>query len=144
MSIESINKSDDDLIALQAPKVLAPVRRFFEMSIAAKLSEEAPKSIRSEATQMSLLRDQLLVRPCTKEEQTAGGLIIPERAQEAQIEGIVIVAGPGRYSEQGHFIPNDCFVGDRVLYGKFAGVEYKLHDQTVRLLTSNDVMGIIR
>jgi chaperonin GroES len=126
------------------PVVLPPVRRFFELSIPEKMAQPAPTSIRSKAAQMSLLRDQLLVRPCTKEEQTAGGIFIPERAQEGQIEGIVVVAGPGRYTENGMFIPNDVLVNDRVLYGKFAGIEYKLHDQSVRLITSADVIGIIR
>lgn len=127
------------------PAKLLPVPlRFFEINVADKMATEQPKSIRRNASQMALLRDQILVRPCTKEEMTDGGLFIPERAQELQIEGIVVIAGPGRYTEQGMFIPNDVQVGDRILYGKFAGITYTLHGQEVRLITSGDVVGILR
>jgi chaperonin GroES len=84
------------------------------------------------------LHDRVLVRPAAAEEKTAGGIIIPDTAQEKPQRGTVVAAGPGKKDE-----PVTVKEGDTVLYGKYAGTEVTLDGETVLIMRESDILGII-
>jgi chaperonin GroES len=75
--------------------------------------------------------DRVVVRRTKSAEKSAGGIFIPDSAQDNTApEGVVIAVGPGRMSEHGHFFPVPVKVGDRVLFSKYAGLEARPHNHT--------------
>src|ERR1700677_4883436 len=89
------------------------------------------------------LHDRVVVRRVTAEEKTAGGIIIPDTAQEKPMEGEVIAAGAGARNEAGQLVPLDVKAGDRVLFGKWSGTEVKLDGEEPLIMKESDIMGII-
>jgi chaperonin GroES len=89
------------------------------------------------------LHDRVVVRRITAEEKTAGGIIIPDTAQEKPMEGEVIAAGPGARNEQGELVALDVKAGDRVLFGKWSGTEVKIDGEELLIMKESDIMGII-
>ena len=89
------------------------------------------------------LHDRVLVERIDQSEKTAGGIIIPETAQEKPMEGRVVAAGPGAKSEDGTVSPLDVQVGHRVLFGKWSGTEVKIDGVDYLILKESDIMGII-
>ena len=89
------------------------------------------------------LHDRVLVRRIEAEEKTAGGIIIPDTAQEKPSEGEVVAVGSGARSEDGKITPPDVSVGDRVLFGKWSGTEVKLDGEDLLIMKESDIMGII-
>jgi chaperonin GroES len=89
------------------------------------------------------LHDRVVVKRLTAEEKTAGGIIIPDTAQEKPSQGAVIAVGPGGRDENGKLIPIDVKVGDTVLFGKWSGTEVKIDGQDLLIMKESDIMGII-
>ena len=89
------------------------------------------------------LHDRVLVERVDQDEKTAGGIIIPETAQEKPMEGRIVAAGPGAKSEDGSVSPLDVKVGDRVLFGKWSGTEVKIDGKDLLIMKEADIMGII-
>jgi chaperonin GroES len=89
------------------------------------------------------LQDRVLLRRLDQDEKTAGGIIIPDTAKEKPMEGEVIAAGPGTRSEDGTLHPLDLKVGDRVLFGKWAGTEVKIDGEDLVIMKESDVLGVI-
>jgi len=89
------------------------------------------------------LHDRVVVRRITAEEKTAGGIIIPDTAQEKPMEGQVIAAGTGARNEAGQLVALDVKAGDRVLFGKWSGTEVKLDGEELLIMKESDIMGII-
>jgi chaperonin GroES len=89
------------------------------------------------------LHDRVVVRRLKQDEKTAGGIIIPDTAQEKPMEGEIIAAGPGARNEDGKLVPLDVKVGDRVLFGKWSGTEVKLDGEELMIMKESDIMGII-
>ena len=89
------------------------------------------------------LQDRVLIRRIEPEAKTAGGIIIPDTAQEKPMEGEVVAAGPGARDEAGKLIPLDVKTGDRVLFGKWSGTEIKLDGEELMIMKESDLMGII-
>ena len=89
------------------------------------------------------LHDRVLVRRIEAEEKPAGGIIIPETAQEKPQEGEVIAVGPGGRDESGKLTPLDVKAGDRVLFGKWSGTEVKIDGQDLLIMKESDIMGVI-
>jgi chaperonin GroES len=89
------------------------------------------------------LHDRVLVRRIDAEEQTAGGIIIPDTAKEKPQEGEVIAAGPGGRNEQGQLMPLDVKPGDRVLFGKWSGTEVKIEGQELLIMIESDLVGVV-
>jgi len=89
------------------------------------------------------LHDRVVVRRVTAEEKTAGGIIIPDTAQEKPMEGEVKAVGAGARDEAGKLVPLDVKVGDRVLFGKWSGTEVKLDGEDLLIMKESDIMGII-
>jgi len=89
------------------------------------------------------LHDRVVIRRLDAEEKTAGGLIIPDTAQEKPMEGEVIAAGPGARNEQGQIIALAVKEGDRILFGKWSGTEVKLDGEELLIMKESDIMGIV-
>ena len=89
------------------------------------------------------LHDRVVVRRLDAEEKTAGGIIIPDTAQEKPMEGEIVAVGPGARDETGKLIPLDVKSGDRILFGKWSGTEVKLDGEELLIMKESDIMGII-
>ena len=89
------------------------------------------------------LHDRVLVKRVDSEAKTAGGIIIPDTAQEKPMEGEVVSCGPGSRAEDGKLVPMDVKAGDRVLFGKWSGTEVKLDGQELIIMKESDIMGVI-
>ena len=89
------------------------------------------------------LHDRVVIRRLNAEEKSAGGIIIPDTAQEKPMEGEVVAIGPGARDEQGHIVTLDVKVGDRILFGKWSGTEVKLHGEELLIMKESDIMGVI-
>ena len=89
------------------------------------------------------LRDRVVIRRLNAEEKSAGGIIIPDTAQEKPMEGEVVVTGPGARNEQGHIVALEVKAGDRILFGKWSGTEVKLDGEELLIVKESDIMSII-
>ena len=89
------------------------------------------------------LHDRIVVKRVEEETKTAGGIIIPQTAQEKPIQGEVIAAGPGASDQSGKIVPLDVKKGDKVLFGKWSGTEVKIDGQDLLIMKESDVLGII-
>jgi chaperonin GroES len=86
------------------------------------------------------LADRLVIKPDGKEETTESGLVLPDTAQqERPQEGEVVAVGPGRLTDDGKRIAMEVKLGDRVIYSKFSGTEYKDGDDEYLILKESDV-----
>ena len=90
------------------------------------------------------LHDRVVVRRLEAEEKTAGGIIIPDTAQEKPMEGEVIAVGPGARDEAGKLVPLDVKEGNRILFGKWSGTEVKIDGEDLLIIKESDIMGIIQ
>lgn len=96
------------------------------------------------------LSDHVVVHPFEREQVTASGIVIPDTAKEEKPqEGEVLAVGPGAIKEDGTRMPMDVKVGDRVLYGRYAGDDIKLkdkkgHDVEVKVLRIDSILGIVK
>jgi chaperonin GroES len=89
------------------------------------------------------LHDRVVVRRIEADQKTAGGIIIPDSAQEKPSEGEVIAVGEGARDDDGDRIPLDVKVGDRVLFGKWSGTEVKIAGEDLLIMKESDIMGIV-
>ena len=89
------------------------------------------------------LGDRIVVEPIEQEEITAGGIVLPETAKEKPQQGKVLAAGPGARDDDGKRIPMDVKVGDKVLYAKYGGTEFKLDGKKLLILRESDILGTI-
>ena len=89
------------------------------------------------------LHDRVVVEALEAEAKTAGGVILPDTAQEKPQEGKVISTGPGVRGEDGNISALDVKKGDRVLYGKWSGTEIKVDGKDFLIMKESDIMGII-
>lgn len=89
------------------------------------------------------LHDRVLVRRVEQDVKTAGGIIIPDTAQEKPMEGEIIAAGSGHKSEDGGVTALDVKAGDKVLFGKWSGTEIKLDGEDLLIMKESDILGII-
>ena len=89
------------------------------------------------------LHDRVVVERIDAEAKSAGGIIIPDTAQEKPSQGEIIAVGPGGRDESGKLIPIDLKVGDRVLFGKWSGTEVKLDGVDYLIMKESDIMGVL-
>jgi len=96
------------------------------------------------ATNITPLHDRVIIRRIEDtNNQTAGGLFIPDSAKEKPQEGEVIAAGEGKYKEDGSRHALDVKAGDRVLFGKYSGSEIKLDNEEFIIMREDEILGII-
>lgn len=89
------------------------------------------------------LQDRIIVKRLEEEEKTAGGIIIPDAAKEKPMQGEVVAAGKGKVAEDGKVNPLDVKVGDKILFGKYAGTEVKLDGEDYLIMREDDVLGVL-
>ena len=89
------------------------------------------------------LGERVVVQPIEMDQQTKGGIYLPDTAKEKPQEGEVVAVGPGRVSDDGKRIPMELAKGDRVIYSKFAGTEYKDGDDEYLILRESDILAKI-
>jgi len=88
------------------------------------------------------LQDRILVQRSEEEEKTAGGIIIPDSAKEKPQEGTVVAVGKGKVLENGKTVPVEVAVGDRILFGKYAGNEVTLDGDDFVILREDDILAV--
>ena len=102
----------------------------------------APKP--SQKLKLKPLGSRVVVKALDREEQTKTGIFLPDTAKEKPQEGRVLAVGPGdRHPDTGQRIPVDLKEGDRVLFQKYAGTEFKLDDEELLILSEKDVLGLV-
>lgn len=89
------------------------------------------------------LHDRVLVRRVENEVKTAGGIIIPDTAQEKPSEGEIVAAGNGAKAADGKVTPLDVKAGDKVLFGKWSGTEIKVDGEELLIMKESDILGIV-
>ena len=89
------------------------------------------------------LSDRVLVLRIEEDEETGGGIIIPDTAKEKPQEGKVVAAGPGRLDENGKRIPMSVKKNDRILFGKYAGTEIQIEGVEHIIMREDDILGIV-
>lgn len=89
------------------------------------------------------LGDRIVVEPIEQEEVTAGGIVLPETAKEKPQQGKVLAVGPGARDDEGKRIAMDVKVGDKVLYAKYGGTEFKLDRKKLLILRESDLLAIV-
>ena len=90
------------------------------------------------------LYDRILVKRVEEKEQVRGGIIIPDTAKEKPMEGKVIEVGAGKVDKDGQRTALEVKVGDRILFGKYAGTEIKIDDVEHVILREDEVLGVIQ
>ncbi len=90
------------------------------------------------------MQDRIIVERVEEETKTAGGIIIPDTvSKEKPQEGKVIAAGKGKVTPEGKVLPLDVKVGDRVLFGKYAGSEIKVDGKEYLIMREDDILGVL-
>ncbi len=89
------------------------------------------------------LHDRIIVEAAAKEEKSAGGIILPDAAQEKPQRGTVLAVGPGKRLDSGQLAPVDVKVGDIVLYGKYGGTEVKVDGKDYVILRAEDILAVL-
>jgi chaperonin GroES len=89
------------------------------------------------------LGDRVVVKPTAREEMTKSGIVLPDTAKEKPMEGTILAAGPGKTLEDGKREPMDVKVGDRVLYAKYAGTEFKVEGEELLIVSQKDILAIV-
>jgi len=87
------------------------------------------------------LGDRVVIRPIPKEKVSKGGIVLPDTAKEKPQEGEIIAVGPGRLTEDGERIAMEVKKGDRVIYSKYAGTEFKLDDEELVIMRESDILA---
>ena len=89
------------------------------------------------------LGDRVVIQPVQREEMTKSGIVLPDTAKEKPQEGIILAAGPGRILDDGKREEMDVKVGDRVLYSKYAGTEFKVDSDELLIVKQSDILAIV-
>jgi chaperonin GroES len=95
------------------------------------------------ATKLQPLGDRVVVKPTPREEMTKSGIVLPDTAKEKPQEGEILAVGPGAFDNDGKRVAMDVKVGQKVLYGKYAGTEFKLDDDELLIVSQKDILAIV-
>jgi chaperonin GroES len=89
------------------------------------------------------LGDRLVIKPTPREEMTKSGIVLPDTAKEKPQEGQVLAVGPGRILDDGTRSQMDVAVGQKVLYAKYAGTEFKVEGEELLIISEKDILAIV-
>jgi len=89
------------------------------------------------------LGDRVVIKPLAREEVTKGGIVLPDTATEKPQQGEVVAVGPGRVLDSGDRITLDLKEGDRVIFAKYAGTEFKHESDDLLILSEKDVLAVM-
>jgi chaperonin GroES len=101
------------------------------------------KKVSGTATGLKPLGDRLVVQPSPREEMTKSGIVLPDTAKERPQEGTVLSVGPGRTLDDGSREPMELSKGQKVLFQKYAGTEFKFEDEDLLILSQKDILAVI-
>ena len=96
------------------------------------------------ATSLKPLGDRLVVQPTPREEMTKSGIVLPDTAKERPQEGTILSVGPGRTLDDGSREAMEVQAGQKILFQKYAGTEFKLDDEELLILSQKDVLAVIQ
>ena len=100
-------------------------------------------TVTATAKSLKPLGDRIVVRPTPREEMTKSGIVLPDTAKERPQEGTVLSIGPGRTLDDGSREAMDVEVGQKILFQKYAGTEFKLEEEELLILSQKDVLAVI-
>jgi chaperonin GroES len=103
----------------------------------------ATKTAPTTATQLRPLGDRVVIQPTAREEMTKSGIVLPDTAKEKPQEGTVLAVGPGRILDDGKREQIDVKKGDKVLYAKYAGTEFKVEGEDLLIVSQKDILAIV-
>ncbi|MEP6753232.1 MAG: co-chaperone GroES [Candidatus Dormiibacterota bacterium] len=89
------------------------------------------------------LGDRVVIKPSDKEEKTKSGILLPDTAKEKPQEGTVQAVGTGRVLDNGTKVPMELKVGDKILYAKYAGNEFKIDEIDYLIVSEKDVLAVV-
>ena len=89
------------------------------------------------------LGDRVVVKPLPREEMTKSGIVLPDTVKEKPQEGEILAAGPGKMLDDGTREAMDVKVGDKVLYAKYAGTEFKVDGDDLLIVSQKDILAIV-
>ncbi|HEY8867966.1 MAG TPA: co-chaperone GroES [Candidatus Limnocylindrales bacterium] len=89
------------------------------------------------------LGDRVVVKPTAREEMTKTGIVLPDTAKEKPQEGTVLAVGPGRILDDGKRETIDVKAGQKVLFAKYAGTEFKVDDDELLIVSQKDILAVV-
>jgi len=95
------------------------------------------------STKLRPLGDRVVIKPTPREEMTKSGIVLPDTAKEKPQEGEVLAVGPGRKLDNGTIEAMDLKVGDKVLYAKYAGTEFKVDSEELLIVKQTDILAVV-
>jgi chaperonin GroES len=95
------------------------------------------------STKLRPLGDRVVIKPTPREEMTKSGIVLPDTAKEKPQEGVVLAAGPGKILDDGSRETMDVAVGNKVLYAKYAGTEFKVDAEDLLIVSQKDILAIV-
>ncbi len=95
------------------------------------------------STKLRPLGDRLVIKPTPREEMTKTGIVLPDTAKEKPQEGVVLAVGPGAFDNEGKRTAMDVKEGQKVLYAKYAGTEFKVEGEELLIVSQKDVLAIV-
>lgn len=91
------------------------------------------------------LGDRVVIKPAEREEMTKGGIFLPDTAsKERPMEGTVMAVGEGRRDDNGKLVPMTVSAGDKIVFAKYSGTEFKVEDIEYLILAEKDILGIVQ
>jgi chaperonin GroES len=95
------------------------------------------------ATKLRPLGDRVVIQPTPREEMTKSGIVLPDTAQEKPQEGTIVAVGPGKILDDGKREAMDVKKGDKVLYAKYAGTEFKVDEEELLIVSQKDILAVV-
>src|SRR3954470_18969682 len=95
------------------------------------------------STKLRPLGDRVVIKPTPREEMTKSGIVLPDTAKEKPQEGEVLAVGPGKTLDDGKRESMDVSVGQKVLYAKYAGTEFKVEEDELLIVSQKDILAIV-
>ena len=109
----------------------------------ATATKPSASASKSSTTKLRPLGDRVVVRPTGREEMTKSGIVLPDTAKEKPQEGTVLAVGPGGFDNEGKRTPMDVKEGQKVLFAKYAGTEFKIDDEELLIVSQKDILAIV-
>ena len=103
----------------------------------------ATKATTKSATKLKPLGDRVVIKPTAREEMTKSGIVLPDTAKEKPQEGTILAVGPGRTLDDGKRESMDVKEGQKVLYAKYAGTEFKVEGDDLLIVSQKDILAVV-